>query len=67
MEVKGGGMDDFIVSPSPSPFPLDDWILDFGLGFGISRNYNHVHVPPLCRNVDQPFHLDHGEVFLPST
>ena len=57
MEVKGGGLEDFIVSPSSRPFPLD-----FGLGFGISRNYDHVP-----HYVDQPFQLDHGEVFLPST
>ena len=37
--VSGGGLKDYIVSPSPSPFPLDfefwTWILDlnFGLGF----------------------------------
>ena len=36
--LVGGGLQDYIVSPSPSPFPLDFglkiWDLDFGLRFG---------------------------------
>ena len=39
-EGWGGGLQDYIVSPSPIPFPLDFrfwiwiWDLDLGLGFG---------------------------------
>ena len=34
--VWGGGLKDYSVSSSPSPFPLDSglWILGFELGFG---------------------------------